>query len=303
MATRTSLNVIFTVALPVRIAQLGAHWEAYRETLPVLNTLRACNRFGKGSQCYINNLPVELIERISHYYVLPIRQEKLAWWKSLQDCYEDNCDLTAHWSKEEILSIYQEHRAAGTCKCVEHASVDDLDDLADFIGKHVDWDQTHNERLYEWQDQIEKHLPKAFRTFNKHFGLDIWLSKICLGLEEDGDSYRHTAVAYVILPNRAESVTKWPRPIKSLNHYDDYYNFESGWSSTVAPFQAVTSNVVQRFKRVMKALDVDLFVEWCRTEQGALSLAPKDQEHAPIEESEASYPRAMLLIRNKVETE
>ena len=96
-----TLDVTFTLALPVCAAQLGAHLEAYLDMLPSVNALRACYRFGKGPECHIRKVPVELVQTIAHYCILPICEEKLNRWKSCLNCFEDNCELTSHYSKEK----------------------------------------------------------------------------------------------------------------------------------------------------------------------------------------------------------
>lgn len=106
-----SLDATLTWALPVHVAQLGAHVEAYLETLPALNALRACNRFIKGPQCSINKLPVKLVQSIAHYYILPIRAAKLKQWKERLECYEGDCELIGHWDRADLVENYWEHNS------------------------------------------------------------------------------------------------------------------------------------------------------------------------------------------------
>lgn len=66
--------------MPVRVEQLGAHLEAYIATLPIITTLRLCNRFGTGNNCHINRLPIELVKLIEEYIVRPERNKALLTW-------------------------------------------------------------------------------------------------------------------------------------------------------------------------------------------------------------------------------
>ena len=94
----------------MRIDLLGAHLEAYVETLPTISALRLCNKFGSGPQCFINKLPVELIGMIEDFVVEPVRERARASWAKEYKCFQGNCRMIDdHLTREEQHDIY--HRA------------------------------------------------------------------------------------------------------------------------------------------------------------------------------------------------
>jgi hypothetical protein len=105
-----TLDVTFTWAIPVDAAQLVAHVEAYIRTLPVVNTVRACNRFGKGPQCHIRKLPVELVQNILDYHVSAMRKRKRKKCVKLLRCYEDSCTIFDHYSRKYLREMYWDLR-------------------------------------------------------------------------------------------------------------------------------------------------------------------------------------------------
>lgn len=104
-----SLDVTFAWAIPVYAAQLVAHVEAYIHTLPVVNTVRACNRFGKGPQCHIRRLPVELVQNILDYHVSAMPKRKRKKCVKLLRCYEDSYIIFDH-SRKYLREMYWDLR-------------------------------------------------------------------------------------------------------------------------------------------------------------------------------------------------
>jgi hypothetical protein len=94
-------------ALPVPIEKLGAHVEAFIETLPAITALRLCRQFGTGPQCFINRLPVELLKTVESFVVEPARESALHTWKKACRCWELKCDIIEdHYPCEESHDIY-----------------------------------------------------------------------------------------------------------------------------------------------------------------------------------------------------
>lgn len=106
----------------MRVEQLGAHLEAYVTTLPNIITLRLCNRFGTGSECHINKLPVELVELIEEHIVALEREKALAIWSQQHKCNEKKCKALDHYSatKEQLYQRY--HELIGPCTCGQEAT-------------------------------------------------------------------------------------------------------------------------------------------------------------------------------------
>jgi len=226
-----TLEVTFTLALPVCAAQLGAHLEAYLDTLPAMNALLACHRFGKGPTCHIKKIPTELVQAIAQCYILPIREEKLLRWKACMDCFEDNCELTSHYSKEKILADYHEVRENDLFE-LEGGSDPDDDDLEDFMARiDESMPDGHFSRMQEWQTKVQKILVSNRALFRKHFGLDIWLSNVCMGTSSREEAANAT-ITYLVLPDRVAHSKEWTRHM-SEDGYDEP-TYESGYGMTVS---------------------------------------------------------------------
>ena len=266
-----TLDDTFTLALPVCAAQLGAHLEAYLDTLPAVNALRACHRFGKGPTCHIRKIPAELVQAIAQCYILPVREEKLNRWKACLDCFEDNCELTSHYSREKTR--------------IDETMPDG-----------------HFSRMQEWQTKVQKVLVSNRALFCKHFGLDIWLSNVCMGTSS-GEEAANATITYLVLPDRVAHSKEWTRHL-SEDGYDEP-TYESGYDLTVSMDQRPTPEDIQNFKRAMKVLDLKPFVHDTQSQKKALSLAStkKKGQTPALVNTAASFPRRTLLIRNKMDGE
>jgi hypothetical protein len=296
----TTLDVTFTLALPVSVAQLGAHLQAYLDMLPAVNALRACNHFGKGPQCHINKLPVEIVDSITHYYTLPVREEKLKQWKGLLNCYEDKCAQLDHYTRDELLKKFHEFMSEGHFE--EYPSEPNDAELEEFAADaELMPDDAHQRRRNEWVSKLEKLHLEDRPVFLKHFGLDIWLSRVCLGTSWREDS-ANTTVAYLILPDRVSHTKEWDRHMTEDGYIEPDY--ESGYGMAVSLDQREAPDDVQNFKRVMKSLDLKVFLHSTQSQGKALSLASSKRNHTPaLVNNAASFPRPMFLVRNKVEGE
>jgi hypothetical protein len=160
----------------------------------------------------------------------------------------------------------------------------------------------HHSRREEWQIQVHRVLINNRALFRKHFGLDVWLSNVCMGTSTNDDSANAT-VTYLVLPDRVTHSKEWMRHL-SEDGYDEP-TYESGYGMTVSMDQRPVPEDIQNFKRVMKILDLKPFIHQTQSQQKALSLAStqeKGQTPALIDTA-ASFPRPMLLIRNKMDGE
>lgn len=297
-----TLDVTFTLALPVCAAQLGAHLEAYLDTLPALNALRACNRLGKGPACYISKIPAELVQAIAQCYVSPVREEILSRWKTCLNCFEDDCELAHHYSKEKVLADYHEVLDMDLFELPAGDDPDD-DDLEEFMERMDEsMPDGHYGRRQEWQAKVYKVLMSNRALFRKHFGLDIWLSNVCMGSSSKEGSVNAT-ITYLVLPDRVVHSKTWTRHM-SEDGYDEP-TYESGYGMAVSMDQHPTPEDIQNFKRAMKVLDLKPFVHETQSQNKALSLvSTKEKDQAPaLADTEASFPRPMFLIRNKMDGE
>jgi hypothetical protein len=300
-----SLDATLTWALPVHVAQLGAHVEAYIESLPALNALRACNRFGKGPQCSINKLPVELVQSIAHYHILPIRSAKLKQWMERKQCYEGDCELIEHWDRRDLVMNYWEHNSplGHASPTPEPPDSEQLDDFCYEAGHFPD--DIHNTRRESWEARLREFRAKDCPLFRKHFGLDVWLSRVCLGTSWGTwtEEAAYTTITYLVLPDRAVHVRGWNRHMTEDGYVESDY--ESGYGMAVSMNQHASANDIQKFNRVMSALDLDVFVHDSQNRDDTVLCASiKGEEQTRVDaENAASYPRPMFLVRSNIEGE
>lgn len=111
----------------MRPDELVAHLEAYANTLSVVHTLRLCNRFGTGSECHVNKLPIELVGTIEGFILEPARQEPLRTSSKLLRCWKSEChEIRDHFDQEELYKMY--HRIYGSGSSGVHPYDHDLCD-------------------------------------------------------------------------------------------------------------------------------------------------------------------------------
>ncbi|KAF2808910.1 uncharacterized protein BDZ99DRAFT_477412 [Mytilinidion resinicola] len=100
-------------AMPVNIAQLGAHLEVYVKAN--VTTIRLCHRFGQGGDVHIHKLSYELLEKVIEEVQLPIRAAAFKTWNSHFLCFQDRCQLSDHaWNKDPQSKHFNElERSSG----------------------------------------------------------------------------------------------------------------------------------------------------------------------------------------------
>ena len=106
--------------VPVRPDLLGEHLEAYKKSLPTINTLRLCQRFGQGPGATITKLPVEIllaIEKIIFENTRSAIREDWVWpptgWVHSFCHYEGRCEPSDHDTGENT-PLYE--TAADDCR-------------------------------------------------------------------------------------------------------------------------------------------------------------------------------------------
>ena len=156
--------------LPVNPAQLGAHLEAYVEMKPAMDTLRLCNRFGRGQEAYITKLPQELTSMIELELVRKLRIHYYhSHWGDELCCLEQDCELYDHFSQEEIEEI--EDQAASEIG----EGVVDWDDEGE-MDRYIDLKEERVLEIMTDDDKVEKkhfmktrHWMGRFDLYNGHF--------------------------------------------------------------------------------------------------------------------------------------
>lgn len=298
------LDATLTLALPVNAAQLAAHLQAYLNTLPTLNALRACNRFGTGPQCHINKLPVELIQSISNHCVLPVREEIAREYMSQLRCYEDTCTLRDHRSREDMLEMHGRCIDFDECECDNPYEPSD-DNLSECLGNCSplvqDWEfSIHPENRDQWALRVGS-LERNRPLFRKHFGLDLWLSTVCLGEARRSYGEAETTISCLSLPGRQERSETWTQ-FECEDSGPEYGPLpcNSGCSMIVAMDAHISPEDMQRFRRAMKILELEVYIHETQQNKKPLSLASTEADSAPVvDDTEASYPRPMFLVRTQ----
>lgn len=116
-------------------------------------------------------------------------------------------------------------------------------------------DEIHWTRRENWEARLKEFHAKVRPLFQKHFGLDIWHSRVCLGTAEEA---AYTTITYLVLPDRAVHGRGWHRHMTEDGFVESSY--ESGYGMAVSTNQHASANDIQKFKRAMTALDLNVFV-------------------------------------------
>ncbi|GAB7343453.1 hypothetical protein MBLNU457_1477t1 [Dothideomycetes sp. NU457] len=91
-----------TWAIPVSVGQLIGHLEAHKKMKATIDTLRLCNRFGKGPNAKVTKLPVELVEMIEQEILREPRATAARAWERRHACIEQRCQPLDHFHYFEL---------------------------------------------------------------------------------------------------------------------------------------------------------------------------------------------------------
>ena len=306
----------------MRIDKLGAHLEAYIETLPTIIALRLCGRFGTGPLCHINKLPAELISEIEKLVVEPVRVEVLETWSSKYKCFELKCDIIDdHFTREEQHDMYHEamnDKCRGSSRCRFEQNVDaettamHRKALVNYAEEQISrpWVDSHDIAVVNWAERVDTEL--ATCIFNKHrefvrhhFGVDVWTSNVRLPPKSNtvkADMWKlhesqNTTVAYMTLPENVSSREDWPSGM-----YVDG-KCQSGYAMPVKVGAVTTGASLRRFPRAMNILGLDVFIH--PTQKGIVISAPPGMQSSGItgavDGSVVDWPQLTLLTKCHIE--
>ena len=79
-------------AVPVKPDDLGAHLEAFKNSLSKLQALRLCHKYGIGEDVHITKLPAEILLALEGYVFQHAIYEVSGEWKWLFKHYESRCE-------------------------------------------------------------------------------------------------------------------------------------------------------------------------------------------------------------------
>ncbi|KAF2806201.1 uncharacterized protein BDZ99DRAFT_91948 [Mytilinidion resinicola] len=282
-------------AVPVDIARLGPHLEAYMEAKPAMDALRLCHRFGTGQKAYITKLPMELIAMIENELQKASRKSKAKCWKEDYLCFQDCCTLEDHFSDEETEELYDicrselglaRHRSecdgGKTCKCKEggdslDSEYDDFSDdeavgdmVVDMMIESGTRYEVHFERCRLWQKRTNKNcssgpFEKVQQVLKSDFGLSATTFHQRIKhpdthlLQLDGhvsiDESPKVTLCYMTLPDKI--VTEVDEAEDLCADSGEVIEGYNGISTIIDPRSLkITESQRRRFGRAMKLLDL-----------------------------------------------
>jgi hypothetical protein len=241
--------------------------EVYDDTLPVITALRLCNRFGKGSDCYIQKLPTELVEAIEQYIVEPEREKCLAVWSRDLKCYSKECNfIDDHLSPEE-QDVHNWHLGLSKQPARFDKRPSDLKAALKLVMKKSSDYQDGALCSYIRQEFKSKlYVGLESTNLRANFGVDTFITAACFG----GDQW--TGLAYLTLPiNPWILEEEWPEMDEDLNSVTN----DSGYGVPLHVGDPPSPASLKRFPRALKGLDLEVFVH--HSQKRANTLSPNDR--------------------------
>ena len=265
----------------MRVEKLGAHLEAYVDTLPVITALRLCNKFGKGPECHIRKLPTEIVDAVEELVINLEREKRLIRWSQLLRCYTGQCNPeNGHPLSGEENVCYADH------DCV-------LEDCAHQF--HEFHNATHREVCLNNSREFERELRSGSlwsrrKLLRSQLGIALWISPTC------SNANGYTALAYLTLPDDPQRNETWlEAPCWEIN--DIGYGMPMHVGASPSPAS------LKRFPRALMKLGLEVFVH-CR--QKALSTGNREvkelevtddsAESGEVVEKAATWPQLTLLV-------
>ena len=315
----------------MRVEQLGAHLEAYIATLPMIITLRLCNRFGTGDDCHVNRLPIELVKLIEEYIVGPERKMALLTWSQQKKCNEKKCKVFDHYSatKEELFQRY--HELIGSCRCEEKGTCGVnhhracghrlcADAKAELPGRGFEvfrklsslgilpaWSELCQSQQEEWQKRVgtiekggsyspREHFEDGFfdkqqEILQTHFGIIVWL-----GHSSAPYLNRHTGdctSSYTTTAHLALPGTTIYRKVWCSNKQSRAKSFDMPFTLGSVP----TEKSLLRLPRALKILGLQSGLQDDQVAQTRLSSLSIDATASETNEETVLQPQLTLLMR------
>lgn len=160
----------------------------YVRSLPVITTLRLCNRYAKGPACGVNKLPTEIIELIEALVHVATRKSAFAEWEQQKRCTEGSC--TCDFDAQEALDPRM-RRHQSLLASREATQIGEIDQIlgleapssstctADSAGgcaklHHACRPHYENVRNFSLRTRDFRALDADARLVKRLFGLEIW---------------------------------------------------------------------------------------------------------------------------------
>jgi hypothetical protein len=293
----------------VRIDKLGAHLEAYVETLPVITTLRLCNRFGKGT---ISKLPTELTDAIEHLVLEPERERCLISWSKELKCWKRECNMFEDHFTPEEQEIFCAHHLCMTNGCEDEAhttggekdphghiclgrgtcglahSLNYEEALISMPKKLSEETYVHecSDSRMKFQRKVEDGFLYNHRHLLKlHFGVDFWTSTSRAWVSGWGP----VALAYLTIPS--DSAQRYPEPNLPAG-----YNTDGG---VLQPGGSLSPASHKRFSDALRRLDFELFIHYGGSygQERDIELSRQTMSSAAVDEA-GPWPQLIKMARD-----
>ncbi|KAK6439803.1 cytosolic thiouridylase subunit Ctu1 [Oleoguttula sp. CCFEE 5521] len=273
------MDAIITWVLPLKADKLGAHLQAYAETLDAIIALRLCYRFGTGPGVVLTNLPVELIKMIGRRVFRKSCKEKLPEWQLDFKCFENKCvgGMVSRMTRDEKLEMLQycdpdcvgdwldEEGLSGQAPSQNERI---LDMLLNEVGNanEIDYERdlrVHSDRKDGWASRTAT-LSRHREQLKKSFGVDLWASQVRLGIDKcnmfDEEEVVRTTVTYLTLPARPSRDFEWRLADSEVEYGPDVEDTRSGYGVPVDIRETPSKASLRRFARAVELLDLEVFV-------------------------------------------
>ena len=144
-------------AVSVEIDVVGPHLQSYSETKRVVDTLRLCNRFGKGNEAFVTRLPAGVLELVVHRVRWRDLESNIEKWSRGRRCCEDICHTLEHWTGEELMEMHEEFGLLPDCDCENEEQFRECKMLCECLeDQFAGWFNVHTERQDALHDMIRR---------------------------------------------------------------------------------------------------------------------------------------------------
>lgn len=312
-----TLDATLAWAIPVDVAKLGHHLQAYINLQPTIIALRLCNRHGKGARASITKLPSELLSPIESCLMQAERDKLRKAW--LQDfrCFELLCYPIDHFTPKQLKKLRV--RAKAEALAMDDASAVDPNDADAVLDSYLDdeegffqWFGTHQDRKEGWEARVG---PECFANqgifgthadlVRKHFGLEVWVSHIRLMAfsamnkwTERGNEKPRTTITYLKLPSGQGLSDEWDTSVHEMDELPTYV--ESGHALRLAVPSELSEKDKAKFERAMNILDVKPHTHSSQMRVQLTSVKPS-QSTTAAETKTPPGPQLTMLMKTAVE--
>lgn len=161
----------------------------YVQSLPAITTLRLCNRYGKGSSCFVNRLPTELVDLIEGYIHLTSRQSAFAEWEQQKNCTlrRCGCECSEHYHNPAVpRRLLRRARSASSMpnstgredgrsqtSGMPSAAARNTD-IEVHLKSHDNCSHPKNVSAFVLRTRDCRAVDTDAKNIKKHFGLDVW---------------------------------------------------------------------------------------------------------------------------------